>query len=1029
MKSLLIKLCCIVFIIFPLYLQAQTVIQDWATITSNITAKPWSIVTDHSGNIYVQNTNGSISKISQSGVVDIYFMHYGVNAHPDAISTDALGNIYIIMDYIFGTILRINSSGMITGSWSVGNDNQPVGIVPDANGNIFTVNLGNNTISKISADGTVTQAWATLVSGASPSGIAIDASGNLYTTNGGNNTVSKITPDGIVTDAWATTAEMGYALSIDVSGNVYMGGVGTVSNGNGGYVATLTKIPPSGGTNIQPFIAFAGSNSIAGITSDASGNVFAAIKLNNSQSKISKLSPEGTIIQSWPIGTNLGFGNWPITIDGSGNIYTANAGNGTVSKLSSAGQFTETWASLLLPIGPRKITVAPNGNFFIANQRNNTVSKITPSGTVSQDWAILADDAEPVDVVTDLSGNVFTANYGLNTISKITPDGTASVAWATLASNANPNALAVNSSGDIFSANPTNSTISKISANGTTIQTWASLDGNAYPVDIAFDNLGNLFILNLNNHTISKIIPDGTVTQIFAQLSNTGSAYCLAIDASNNIYTANYNNNTLSKITPNGTITDVWAILANNAQPMGISIDASGNIYTANYGNNTISKIAPDGTVTQDYGILAVGANPISVLTDTSENIYTTNFNNNTVSKIIPVPQPGSALNFDGINDYVSIPHNALLKPSSAITIEAWIKPVNIHTNAYSEIYRKEDGNDRHLFSFQNNGSILSFGLAVAGVYSELDVPIAAADYENQWVHVAATFDGTLKKIYRNGILIGSQYVTGTIGTSGTAPACIGSFGGDAEFFNGTIDEFSLWNRALTATEIQDKMNCEINPGSQNGIIALYHFNQGTGGKVNTDINILTDAGSNHLNGTLTNFALNGFSSNWLSTGGVQTGLSCGVPFSLCPSDNFAITSDVSGSQYQWQIKSPASQDWADLLNQPSDYFSTTSATQTISRNNIDSYWTGTQFRCRVDNVNYSSVYTLSFKTQWTGNVSNLWSDAGNWSCSILPDQNTDVIIYNGPVNVNINGACRSIHIIPGVNLTVESGFTLTVTH
>lgn len=48
--------------------------------------------------------------------------------------------------------------------------------------------------------------------------------------------------------------------------------------------------------------------------------------------------------------------------------------------------------------------------------------------------------------------------------------------------------------------------------------------------------------------------------------------------------------------------------------------------------------------------------------------------------------QPGAGLNFDGINDYISIPHNFLLKPSEAITIEAWVKPVDIYTNTYYEI-------------------------------------------------------------------------------------------------------------------------------------------------------------------------------------------------------------------------------------------------------------------------------------------------------------------------------------------------------
>jgi len=233
--------------------------------------------------------------------------------------------------------------------------------------------------------------------------------------------------------------------------------------------------------------------------------------------------------------------------------------------------------------------------------------------------------------------------------------------------------------------------------------------------------------------------------------------------------------------------------------------------------------------------------------------------------------RPGSALNFDGVNDYISIPHNNLLKPTNGITIEAWINPKDIHTTFYSEIYRKEDGNARQLLSFQNNGTLLSFGLGIAGVYSELDVPISAATYEGQWIHVAATFDGSTKKIYRNGTLIGSQVVTGLISTTGTAPAIIGSSSGNSEFFNGSIDEFKLWDHAI---QVDLKMNCEITK-PENGLLIYYKFNQGSAGGANGAINKILDSSGNTFDGLLLNFLLSGNNSNWITPGGVQTGNYC----------------------------------------------------------------------------------------------------------------------------------------------------------
>ena len=58
------------------------------------------------------------------------------------------------------------------------------------------------------------------------------------------------------------------------------------------------------------------------------------------------------------------------------------------------------------------------------------------------------------------------------------------------------------------------------------------------------------------------------------------------------------------------------------------------------------------------------------------------------------------------------------------------------------------------------------------------------------------------------------------------------------------------------------------------------------------------------------------------------------------------------------------------------------------------------------------------------------WEDAANWSCGIVPDINTDVIINAGPGNapeVNSNASCRSITIRSNATILVKSGFNLTI--
>ena len=86
-----------------------------------------------------------------------------------------------------------------------------------------------------------------------------------------------------------------------------------------------------------------------------------------------------------------------------------------------------------------------------------------------------------------------------------------------------------------------------------------------------------------------------------------------------------------------------------------------------------------------------------------------------------------------------------------AITISAWVSPKEL--SGYREIFRKEDGDRRILFSFQDNGRILSLGLNVEGSgYDELDARVQPALLTNlQWHHAAGSrkcFDDKANEVF-----------------------------------------------------------------------------------------------------------------------------------------------------------------------------------------------------------------------------------------------------------------------------------------
>ncbi len=133
------------------------------------------------------------------------------------------------------------------------------------------------------------------------------------------------------------------------------------------------------------------------------------------------------------------------------------------------------------------------------------------------------------------------------------------------------------------------------------------------------------------------------------------------------------------------------------------------------------------------------------------------------------------------------------------VTFSAWVRPDKF--DRYNEIFRKEDGTNRLLFAFQENGSILSLGLNIGG-YIECDAPIdPALLLDGLWHHCAATFDGQTMRVYLDGLEVDTLDRPGTITSGGAALAYIGSSNG-GECFQGAMDDLRIYATALDADQI-----------------------------------------------------------------------------------------------------------------------------------------------------------------------------------------------------------------------------------
>jgi hypothetical protein len=204
----------------------------------------------------------------------------------------------------------------------------------------------------------------------------------------------------------------------------------------------------------------------------------------------------------------------------------------------------------------------------------------------------------------------------------------------------------------------------------------------------------------------------------------------------------------------------------------------------------------------------------------------------------------GSAVRFDGVDDYVSVTSIASIRNISAITLSAWIKRNS--SNGIVTISQMNDNSNRLDFEFWNDGNVY-FAVGNGGnAYGYV------AHNDTNWHYVTMVFDGTQSgnsnrlKAYIDGIPQTLTY-SGSIPTTTanlTTNFEIGRLPMSAAYTNGAIDNVRIYNYARTPAQIA----WEYNRGAP---IAHYKLDECQGTTAyNSALNSNGEAAGN--NGTIT---------------------------------------------------------------------------------------------------------------------------------------------------------------------------------
>ena len=453
--------------------------------------QPSAVAVDAGLNLYVADSgNHAIRLVTPAGVVstlagtgaagkaDGPAVSATFNA-PMGVAVDGAGNVFVA-DTQNHTIRQITAGIVSTLAGTAGAPGSadgtgikaafsgPTGLAVAASGTLFVADTGNQTLRAIKAGGITTtlagmagtfgdtNALGKAATFYSPRGLALDGASNLYVADAANNLIRLVSPLGTVANfagiagspGWAegkgTTVAFNnpVALAVNAAGTLY---VAEATNHiirmvtAAGQSSTVAGTPQVAGYQDGPG-ATAAFNTPSDVAMDGAGNLFVADAGNQ---VIRKITAAGVVTTLAGTPGTAGFldgaaatatFNQPsaLALDGLGNVYVADTGNGAIRLISSGGVVSTVAKGYTQVQG---LAVDAAGNVYAADAGVNALYVISglkastllagkPGVTGSADGAALsATFNHPTRLTLDAADNLYVTDAFNDTIRKLTPGG------------------------------------------------------------------------------------------------------------------------------------------------------------------------------------------------------------------------------------------------------------------------------------------------------------------------------------------------------------------------------------------------------------------------------------------------------------------------------------------------------------------------------------------------------------------------------------------------------------------------------
>jgi glucose/arabinose dehydrogenase len=345
---------------------------------------------------------------------------------------------------------------------------------------------------------------------------------------------------------------------------------------------------------------------------------------------------------------------------------------------------------------------------------------------------------------------------------------------------------------------------------GATWDTTGLSNGTHKLTAVAKDAAGNSRTSAEVSVTVQNAVPDTTLPSVSMTApangaTVSGATVAVSATASDNVGVASVqfklDGNDLGAPDTTSAYGVTWNSLtaANGTHTLtAVAKDAAGNARTATNVSVTVNNVTGAAAP-----VLALGFNDA---TGTTARDSSPSANNGTLSG--PVWNTGGkfggALSFDGINDWVTVADANSIDLTTALTLEAWVKPKVVGT--FDSVMVKEKAGDAVYDLYATSSTkrpVVELG--GLGVYQPSGTLAASA-----WTHIAATYDGSVARLFVNGTQVAARTGVPTVPVSTGALRIGGNNVWAGEWFDGLLDEIRVYRRALTQADIALDMTTPI---------------------------------------------------------------------------------------------------------------------------------------------------------------------------------------------------------------------------